>query len=1055
MSSNIASNFGTQVIDEESKTITIRQSVYTLNKDAFVVGYHHIIYANQINIQTGWINPGMDLSLYASVIEIDKNGGCIDVSGVDGYSYKAGDKKNGVGTKAGTHDGADGVNGKDGGAGQDSGHVKFVAGVIRGGKLEIKAFGGNGGRAQDGGNGVDGKTPPDKNTVARPKAIIVGTKLESLNGSYKTVNVYGWDKDVKEIGHSGIYKLYVAHEAKQGGRGGNGGNAGLPGVAGAGGKGGQINICSLAKMDSPFSYNLKGGEKGSNASFGSAAKGIKGSLGGKYLYKGHVGFINTDWSTLDENNDWKNHWSNGVHLRNFGVTTFVDSKNGHYVLQLRNKPGGHGADGGYGPKGLKLKPQIQQAIKGMDGSNTTTILENPNQFKSNPWPYFLLLQRCAAIALANRQRQSAIDSLQWLIFLTSAYRNLNSTASNQDQEIFRIYNESETALLTIDREQNLNRAKRSVYKDIKDYADFVETSMSHIRLQTKYFQEFHDSIELKNQQINILNKAIAESNNHIGELTGNKLTPGSIVFLQENETQIKNGLAELDLQLTNYKIILKQMPTNLQSELDKEYFKKTQIGIWDLLEFFSMAAGVVINFASAASSIVSMVKEVKNFYLASMELTTWANILKDGIWNREFTDLKSDISELVSTSEFKAMNKNGKSFITSVTDFQGKILAYDELVQSRKFVDFDLDIQDIQASVLIFDMAKLNLKKQRTELESSLRSFLDDYKSAQEWEHVFKDFFDTSITRFNMLAHLADIQAERRQLELQRSQYRRNVETQQNELNKLKLNSTNTDIAATKDSFEANMYLALNEGLERIRDEYQAYRIWTQNELPFPSIKQNLSVDVLHSIFHKPVWDLIKQEISKSSPPSSRDFADTPYRREFNITPQKFKQFYYDENKKVWRFVITIPLDFSADIYFQRLIDAKVYLDGAQVDEGSAFYCILRHRGISRYLNRDKQKARAFQNKHSVAFSYIVENGKPNYNHAGAIQTPFDDRSNWKTRIRYSPFTTWEIEIIPNYKQNLQSKVYNQNIDFSNLKSIEFRYEAFFNSYSLNNKQAK
>ena len=251
------------------------------------------------------------------------------------------------------------------------------------------------------------------------------------------------------------------------------------------------------------------------------------------------------------------------------------------------------------------------------------------------------------------------------------------------------------------------------------------------------------------------------------------------------------------------------------------------------------------------------------------------------------------------------------------------------------------------------------------------------------------------------------------------------------------------------------MYLALNEGLERIRDEYQAYRIWTLNELHFPPVKQNLTADILHSNFHKPVWDLIKTAISKSSPPSSRDFSDTPFQRVFNISKEKFKQFYFDDDKNIWRFIITIPLDFNSDIYFQRLIDAKVYLKGAQISEGSAFYCVLRHRGISRYLNSERQKSMAFQNKHSVAFSYVIENGQPNYNYPGAIRTPFDDRNNWKTRIRYSPFTTWEIEVTPNYKQNSNSRIYNENIDFSKIESIELRYEAFFNSFSLNNKRIK
>ena len=1047
---NLTANGGF-VTDEKTKTVTIRQAEYTLQKDSYLPGYHLIIYASSVIIKKGYKNPGCNLTLYAAQIIVDKTGATIDVSGVDAKNFKINIRPKATGLKSGTYNGVDGINGKNGSVGQNSGAVTINAGLISGSKLQILGTGGHGGRAQDGGHAIDGKIPATQPTPKQPKKIKIKDDkviVSEYDGSVQIIEYLDWGSDVKKFEEdgSGAY-LLVAHKAKTGRTGGNGGHAGLPGVSGNGGKGAKVLINFLGSPKTPIASKVNGGKSAPTAQFGTPGKLANGGAGGKYLYKASVGFVSTDWSGRNDNSDWKNHWSDGLHIKNLKVSApFAFTHKGVKILRVGNNKGDSGEKGGYGAKGLKSKPLVKPSIKGVDGQFMTGILNKPQLFEYIPYNYYLLLQRSAAIAVTNRDQQQAIAILQWLIFLTAPYGN-ESDEARQNQ---LIHDQSETTLLTIGREQNDNRTKRCIYTDIGDYTDFIEVLLKHVKNQSEYFHNFQASIETKKQQQKILRDAINETQQHIEELTGNTLEAGSIEYFKENEKQIKSGMGDLDFQMLNYKLQLEQMPDTLQNEIDAKYYKESQINFWNVLEFYSMAAGVVVNFASAANSILNMVEKVKSFYKEAMELTSWADILKDGIWGKSFTERRQDISLLIETSEFKNMSTNNKSFISSATDFQAKIQAYDEFLKSRKNHDIEMDILDIQASVINFDMAKLKLKLQRTDLEDSLSELVENYPSAKLWQRMFVDYFDTSNTRFDMLAHLAEVQAERRLLESQKNQYQRNIETQQAELDRLNLNQDDTDYDAARDSLQANMYLALNQGLELIMDEYRAYHIWTLNEKKFPKIQQNITTDLLISRYHDPIWRQIKTLLASNKSPASRDFSDTPHRSLYDGSSKNFKDMYFNKTNNRWRFLITLPIDTKSNIYFQRIIDAKVYLSGATVSEGSAFHCILRHRGVSNFLNRDRKEVTVYQNKRSIVFSYIVEDDKPNYDYRGAIKNPFDDDN--ISSIRYSPFTTWELEIIPDYKQNASSIIYNKNIDLSGLKCIELRYKAFFNSFAVGKK---
>src|SRR5690606_564175 len=145
-----------------------------------------------------------------------------------------------------------------------------------------------------------------------------------------------------------------------------------------------------------------------------------------------------------------------------------------------------------------------------------------------------------------------------------------------------------------------------------------------------------------------------------------------------------------------YRDRLQSMPTALQEEIDAAIRAKTQIDGGGALELIGTAAGGLTNFAGAAGSILSMVAKLRDFYTEALDLASWGEIFKDGIWNREFGEVKADLKALLDTDEWKNASKDAKTFATSVTDFWGKIEAYDEIQKSRKTVTFALDRVDIQ-----------------------------------------------------------------------------------------------------------------------------------------------------------------------------------------------------------------------------------------------------------------------------------------------------------------------------------------------------------------------
>lgn len=1050
----------TYVVDEINKTVTIRQEHYVLSEGTFVAGYHHVVQATQVDVKTGFRNPGCDLDLYAARVVVDAGGGHIDVSGAAGVDAPTG-RPDATGYQPDTRNGGNGGKGGDGKPGQAAGHVSIFAGRIEGGTLTVKARGGVGGRAQDGGNGKDGKQPPERSKAAVPQMHQTGMRV--IDEKHRAP-VYEWDWDVTWIGRLKAAEAYllVANQTSEGIGGGNGGHAGLAGAPGAGGSGGNVSIHSVVPCKTPVNATeLAGGDAGATATHGHPGKGGEGGLGAKYLYKADAGMVPIGWSAYDEDDKWNQHWNSCNskafwisvdHFANLGVdNNYIVYDGSCKKLKLRAAPGQAGTAGGYGDQGARNAPAIPVADRGADGRfETATAGEGHAPRREAPLAYLLMLERSATAAIVNRDRELAADILRWLMVLTARFKQAGGDASGEPVKRRTIYYASEQRLLALGNDDAQGApALRCVYKDIGLYSGFVETLLGHVSRQEQYVATFAEEARSLDEKREAVTKAIDAADQYIVHLTGSVLEPGTITYALEREKQLKTAIGELDVQVLDYQDVLERMPQTLQQEIDAEIRKKTELNVWTMLELIGMAAGIAINFASAAGSLKEMVSKVGAFYKESLELSTFGDILKEGIWSREFTQIKEDLSALLETDEWKNLSRDAKAFIGKTSDFHAKIDAYDAIAKSRKEVGFALDRIDVQASVLVFDTAKLDLKKQRNEFEHYIRTFLDDYEQAREWKHVFTDYFDTAETRFDLLAHLAEIQAERRRLEYEREQARKNIEVLRTQLGKLSFDPEAGVLGDIAGSLEANLNLAYEAALNRITDEGRAYAIWTLGQHAFPPVRGNLKAEFLRASLHEPLWEKIQNLLSSGSLPASKDFSSSPmvWRRE--EYPKQFERF-----AETGKITLTLSPDPASNIYFERIIDARVYLRGATVEQGSEVHCILRHSGVSEFLDRQRNVVVCYQEPRGIEFSYIEKEGDvpgPDYDYEGAIRNRFDTDTGI-SRIRYSPYTSWELRVVPDYRQTTGGRVYNQNIDLSALEAIELRLNLFYSSYLVNAK---
>lgn len=1031
-------------------TTVTRQESVTLDASMVRQGHNQIIYATTVTIKKGFVNPGRDLTIHAARVVVDSGGGTIDVSGAPGQGFAEGARRDGPGRKDNSYDGANGFDGQPGGGGAPGGNVTLYAESITGGKLEIASRGGAGGRAQDGGNGFAGAQPEPRVAVATPKLIVVDRKFE-VSGPGRGVwkDVYGWGGDVQKIGSDWWgAELLVAHQAEGGLGGGNGGHAGLAGRAGDGGRGGAVTVRAFSKYSTTVRADAAGGAKGAAAKHGQPGRGAAGGLGGEYKYKSKFGFVDIDWSTWDGEKRWDEYWN----TRNATVNRFKDlGVNSAYVLEdsgqkklkARANSGVAGRGGGYGAGGGATAPRVETANDGPAGSFAQNALDASGApFRDAPLAYALMLQRSAAAAEFDRDAERAAGILRWLMIVTAAYRHLPPDPSDEAKQRQAIHLDAEQALLTRTRDATAaDRAARCAQTDIAQYSTFVDKSLEHAEHQEDLLAGYQRAAEKLAERKRALDDAIADAEEHARQLTGDSLTPGSILYYQAKEQELKESIGTLDLQLVDYRYRLEHMERALQDEIDAKIRAESAMSVWTVLEFVGMAAGIAMNFASAAGSIKTMIDKVKDFYKTSLDLDTVGEILKDGIWNREFSVVKSELAAFLETKEWEKVDKARKAFVTSVTDFQAKIAAYDAILASRKTVSSPIDPLDVQASVLVFDTAKLGLKKQRTDFEAFIVKFLEEYEEARTWKHLFTDYFDTADTRFDMLAHLADVQASRRDLEYQLRVQQRTLALLTSQRSALDFDPAAFDADDVRTSLEASLNLAIGHALDRIHDEQRAYAIWTLQTHRFPALPANVDAKKLRAKFHEPLWEKINDALSKATLPAHRDFGDTPFvwtRAEY---PAEFDQF-----DTTGRMIVTVPADPESNIYFERLTDAKVLLRGARIAADSAFYCTLKHHGISHFVDRDRGIVTCYQQPRSIEFSYRLVGDVPDYAYEGAIRQSFD-APDGIARIRYSPYATWEIFVPIDYVQSQhRSRVYNKGLKRAEIGAIELRVSAFFSS---------
>jgi len=62
------------------------------------------------------------------------------------------------------------------------------------------------------------------------------------------------------------------------------------------------------------------------------------------------------------------------------------------------------------------------------------------------------------------------------------------------------------------------------------------------------------------------------------------------------------------------------------------------------------------------------------------------------------------------------------------------------------------------------------------------------------------------------------------------------------------------------------------------------------------------------------------------------------------------------------------------------------------------------------------------------------------------VKNTFDDAGH--DRIRYSPYTTWVLQIHPEYQLVEGGAIYNQALDWTQFDGVELVYSAFFNDRS-------
>lgn len=1044
-------------IDVATKTVTINQPDFNLHQDSLLPGYHHRIFATTMRIDDDCATSGYDLTISTAQIIVGKAGAKIDTSGLQGDDGTSPTSPDAIGVSRGL-DGNPGGTGADGKDGGDAGQITINCAQIIGGALRLIGNGGDGGKAQSGGNGSDGGRVDAAGDAPFPRKVQVGTQTIPGNVKYTTAPVYGWGDDVDRIGHNqtivlGVVvaepELFRAHKAQAGLRGRNGGNAGLAGKPGNGGNAANIAVTTLRALPALPTITVESGTAGGKGAHGKPGASTQGGLGGHFLYRAEIGLAVVDWSIFKNEGGWKEHLYGTKHFQNMNVGSEHMTADGKGLVP-RARSGADGTPGKWGPDGLASAPPVKQGTAGQTGQSATQVIVNISApDKDYPLSYLISLQRSATIAIANRDTDTARVILEWVLFLSGRHAVLPADATMDQTAFNRIYRDAGQSVLTLGRDELLVE-KANVYSDIDKYTDFVASSVAHLEKQSRMLADFTAATNDKTLNATHLTGAIDEARAYQRHLMGTSMEAGSINFLRSRESDIKQSIGTLDVDIFNLRNRLGQMDTVLQSAIDKKFHEQSKVTLEMVLEVTMMAVGIAASVYSFGSSLSAVSGQVKKFYLDKLDVQNWSEILKTGLFDSNFAEISADIGNIMDLEGFEklteALTKATKGLVKDVVDFGGKSMAYFEFLNSRR--QLKTDMVDIQASVLTFDTAKLELHRQRAQLEADLHKLLDEFDEAREWRMIFDNFFHTCNTRFDNLAHLAELQAARREAEFQLGLSKRNEEALQAQLDLQNFNPESAQAQTSYQSLMSNHALATEQGLQRVLDMGRAYRAWSLDTHAFPKIPQNLKATDLTNRFYKPLSDKIKLRLSafKRRSEQAMPARDIP-RSLFPQSDEDFHNACFDQTIGAWRFNFSLPLGRDANAYHVRLLDIRAYPVGLTVADGTEVYCVLVHRGVSTFIDAEKAPVRTFQVPRAITYSFRTSpDGTRDTAYSGIVKSTFDDAG--AERVRYSPYATWELRVHPDHQLIEGGNIYNQKLDWSAFERIEVNYSAYFDDRS-------
>ncbi|WP_425098595.1 hypothetical protein [Tropicibacter sp. S64] len=1035
-------------VDTENNIVTITDTEIELTQGTLLPGYVHWIFAARIKLNGKVRLSGGVVNISAAEVSVGPQGAEVDVSGEDGKSFEPGTRAaDGSGGGLRPVDGADGANGENGGDGGSGGVLNIWARTINGAeRLKLVANGGKGGRGQDGGNGEHGAPPAARPDARSPKFVKTGQRrYPDGTGMVITVDDGYWDPAEDVIGKSGVGSLLkVTTDGKPGERGGDGGNAGLGGKGGNGGAAGAIQVRVLHAPEKNPVFSAAGGLKGGAGRHGTPGSGAAGGKGARLRYRSEIFWSNIGYSALDDQNDkarWDIDWNGSVHFDNLNVSAdyvVKDAKTGKKKLRLRRPDGAHGSNGRYAE--FASPPEVSPGSDGAKGYASISEERGAPSLRIPPIAHAVLLDRAATLDLADGRADDAVSALKWLRFVTSS--------RDMDETVAQIRDDADHRIGIIERGEEAQPLRTS-FSDMDAAHRYVSAALSSAvareTMRDAHRKAVRDAADRKLE----LNDAIEMAESYLKQLEGNPNTPGSIQFLESRERAFKSDIVSLDRRLVLLGGELDNMPALAAEEMEAKIREKTEASFWEVVQVVGMVAGIAVNLSSALGSVKKLAQTVEEAY--SKRLGT--DFSYERLWSRSAHNIVNDLMAIATNSEFQKnfaeafgdVKKTTGKLAKDALEFYGKYQAYLKLRDKNTAIDAGIDKIDLQARILVFETAKLEIQLQGNKLRHDLADVIDELSTAREWQYVFNDYFDTVNARFDILANLSDLQANLRELRFQHSLTERNILSAKRQLELVTAETDGLPKGSGSLSVETDAALELNRCVDLVREILRAYRIWTLETLPF-TLPQRLTGATLLNAYTARIEPPILENLARKSAPANDKSRGISFdMTRFAADPEVLRRNFYIEDQGVWQFDLTVTIDPESDYWFERLLDVRVFLNGATTDAGSHFLCFVRHRGVSDYLDRNRNIVIGYKVPRAIEVEYVADGDGHKPAHNGIAQS-FGGQD-WVRQIHYSRYTTWEVQVQPDYKPHRDAMTYNSGLDLSGLKSIDFEFDSWRENY--------